>query len=103
MARIGWDYARLEELGIVSPVLSVTCDYKNSTYFSDRISISVCVTEFKGVKLHLSYQMINQKGEKVCQATSVHALLNTDGKPIRIKQEFPELYEILDKMVIEKD
>ncbi len=103
LSKIGWDYARLEELGIVSPVLSVTCDYKNPTYFSDRISISVHITEFKGVKLHLAYRMENQKGEPVCQATSAHAFLNTEGKPIRIKQEFPELYETLNKMANEQE
>ena len=103
LAKIGWDYARLEKLGIVSPVLSVTCDYKNPTYFSDQISISVHITEFKGVKLYLAYRMTNQNGELVCQATSAHAFLNTEGKPVRIRQEYPELFETLNKLVGEPE
>ncbi len=103
LSKIGWDYARLEELGIVSPVLSISCDYRNPTYFSDLISISVRISEFKGVKLYLAYEMINQKGDVVCQATSAHAFLNTEGKPIRMKQEFPEFYHTLNRMVSDQE
>ena len=99
LSQIGWDYARLEGMGIISPVLSVTCEYKQSTTFSDRIYISVAVKEFKGVKLHLAYEMKNQDGKTVCNGTSSHAFLNREGKPIRMKQEMPELFETLSGLV----
>ncbi len=95
LSQIGWDYAKLEEKGIISPVLSVTCDYKLSTTFSDHVYISVSVKEFKGVKLHLAYEMKNQDGKTVCIGTSSHAFLNSEGRPIRMKTEHPELFEAL--------
>lgn len=101
LSQIGWDYARLEEMGIISPVLSVSCDYKKTTTFSDQVSISVSVKEFKGVKLHLAYEMRDKYGNVVCQGTSSHAFLNREGKPIRMKQENPELFDTLSKMVLE--
>ncbi|MCR4903265.1 MAG: acyl-CoA thioesterase [Butyrivibrio sp.] len=101
LARIGWDYAKLEDMGIISPVLAVTCDYKRSTTFSDKVYISVAVKEFKGVKLHLSYEMKNEEGTVVCMGTSSHAFLNSQGRPIRMKQEFPELFETLTKLITE--
>ncbi len=101
LSQIGWDYARLEEMGIISPVLSVSCDYKKTTTFSDQVSISVSVKEFKGVKLHLAYEMRDKYGNVVCQGTSSHAFLNREGKPIRMKQEYPELFDTLSKMVLE--
>ncbi len=100
LSQIGWDYAKLESMGIISPVLSVTCDYKKATTFSDQVFISVSIKEFKGVKLHLAYVMKDKDGNVVCQGTSSHAFLNTDGKPIRMKQEYPELFETLSKMVL---
>ena len=99
LSQIGWDYARLEDMGIISPVLSVTCDYKKTTTFSDRVSISVSVKEFKGVKLHLYYEMKDKDGNVVCQGTSSHGFLNMEGKPIRMKQEYPELFETLSGLV----
>ena len=95
LAEIGWDYAKLEEMGIVSPVLNISCDYKKTTTFSDEISIDVSIREFRGVKLFLTYVMKNDKGEIVCTAESSHAFLDTNGRPLKVKQDFPELYETL--------
>ena len=53
LSQIGWDYKRLEEMGVISPVTAVDCKYLVSTYFSDVITISVKVEEFRGVKLKL--------------------------------------------------
>ncbi len=95
LAEIGWDYAKLEEMGIVSPVLNISCDYKKTTTFSDEISIDVTIREFRGVKLFLTYVMKNDKGEIVCTAESSHAFLDTNGRPLKVKQDFPEMYETL--------
>ncbi|SET40048.1 acyl-CoA thioester hydrolase [Pseudobutyrivibrio sp. C4] len=97
--QIGWPFDKLETLGIVSPVLNVSCDYKLSTVFSEKIAIAVAVKEFKGVKLFLSYTMENEEGKVVCTGTTSHAFLNTQGRPIRMKQDYPDFYQCLMKMV----
>ena len=101
LSQIGWEFAKLEAMGIVSPVLSVSCDYKYPTKFSEKVSICVTVKEFKGVKLFLGYEMKNEEGRTVCSGTTSHAFLNTEGKPIRMKQECPELFETLCDLVKE--
>ena len=57
LRQIGWDYAKLESIGIISPVIAVNCKYKKSTTFEDVINIDVIVEEFKEVKLKLQYTM----------------------------------------------
>ena len=101
LSQIGWEFAKLEAMGIVSPVLTVSCGYKLPTGFSDKVIIKVTVKEFKGVKLFLNYEMKNEEGKIVCTGTTSHAFLNTEGKPIRMKQEFPELFETLCSLVEE--
>ena len=59
----------------------------------------VYVKAFKGVKLFLDYEMKNEEGKIVSIGTTSHAFLSTEGKPIRMKQEFPELYETLCSLV----
>ena len=98
LARIGWEYAKLEDMGLVSPVLNVTADFKKTTTFSDEISIEVSVKEFRGVKLFLSYEMKNDKGEVVCTSQSSHAFLDREGRPARVKQDFPGLFDTLTKL-----
>ena len=95
LARIGWDYARLEAMGIISPVVSVECKYKATTTFSDIVYISVTIEEFKGAKLKLCYCMTNESEKIVCEAKSEHGFLNRQGVPIRLKKEFPEFYNTL--------
>lgn len=45
LSQIGWGYDKMENEGIISPVVSVTCDYKRSTSFPDMIHVSICVLE----------------------------------------------------------
>lgn len=93
--KIGWNYARLEEKGMISPVVSVDCKYKKTTTFSDNIDIDVSIAEFKGVKLKLQYVMTNEQGEIVCEAMSEHCFLNEKGMPVRLNKEHPEFYKTL--------
>lgn len=99
LAQIGWDFAKLESMGIVSPVVSVSCEYKKTSTFSDVILIDVRVQEFRGVRLKLSYEMQKEDGTIVCTGTSEHCFLNVQGMPIRLKKEYPEFYQVLTELV----
>ena len=94
--QIGWSYVRMEEEGIISPVLAVNCRSKHSTTFSDEISVTVKVKEFKGVRLILEYTMKNRKDDSVVlTGTTEHCFLNTQSHPINMKKEFPGLFQVL--------
>lgn len=96
LSKIGCGYDMLEDEGIISPVLSVNCNYKKTTTFADNVVISVKVKEFKGVKLVLAYEMRKEGDESiVCTATSEHCFVNSDFKPINLKKYKPECYKAL--------
>ncbi|MBO6219957.1 thioesterase family protein [Treponema sp. UBA3813] len=95
LKQIGWDYARLESEGIISPVVGVSCRYKHSTTFSDTVTISVAVEEYSGIKLKLKYSMQNENGESVCEGNSEHCFVNAEGKIVMIKKEYPTFHELL--------
>lgn len=99
--QIGWPYDKLEEQGIVSPVLHIEIDYKHATSFPDEISVDITVDDFTGVRLRLAYEMKNTAGDTVCSAKSEHAMLGKSGRPVRIKRDFPELYKTLSEMTAE--
>ncbi len=94
--KLGYGFKKLEDSGIVSPVLSVNCDYKHSTTFDDEIEISVSVKSFTGVKLTIGYEMRKKGSEEiVCTASSVHCFLNAQGRPIRFNKEHTGFYNAL--------
>lgn len=94
LSQIGWDYDKLEKMGIISPVTAIECKYKYNTTFSDLIVINVRIEEFKGVKLKLVYEM-KKDDVLVCEGHSEHCFLNKEGKIISIKKEYPEFYEAM--------
>lgn len=97
LEKLGYGFDKLEEQGIASPVISVECNYKKSSTFSEDIFIDVSVKEFKGLKLTISYLMKNSSGETVCESTSVHCFMNKEGRPIRLEKDFPDFYNALTK------
>lgn len=99
LKQIGWAYEKLEEQGIVSPVIEVNCKYKNTTTFSDEITISVSVAEFKGVKLVLNYEMKKADGSIAAVGQSMHCFLDLEGRPIRMAKQYPDFNEALVKLV----
>jgi len=101
LEQIGLGYAKLEQSGIISPVIGIECNYKATTTFSDEIEIEARIKEFKGVKLIIEYTMINAKTkELVMQGISKHCFVNKDNKPIILKKDFPELDKKLKEEVI---
>ena len=96
LENMGWPYDRLEKLGLVSPVLAINCQYKESTTYPHRIGVDVRIKEYSGVRLTVEYHMYNMAtGHTVFTGTSEHCFLNKAGKVARLKKEFPEFHQAL--------
>ncbi len=99
LSEIGYPMTRLEKEGITSPVVSITCDYKHTTTYSDEIEIEVFVSGYTGVRLSLSYTMKDKANNViVATATSVHCFICFAGNPISIRKCCPVLDSILKNM-----
>ena len=53
LREIGWPYEKIEEEGIISPVTSISCDYKATSTFADVISPYSANKSFKSASLML--------------------------------------------------
>lgn len=88
---IGFPYDQLEDDGIISPVIGINCEYKESTTFNDEIEIEVSVKEVKGIRAVFEYIMKNKNTQKlVAKGISEHCFLNKSGKLVKLSREFPE-------------
>ena len=102
LSKIGWDFDKIEESGVASPVISIDVKYKGSTTFPEIITIYVKVLVLKGVRLTIGYEMKNSEGKVVCEAKSEHCFVNMEGRPIRIEKDCPEFYLALSELVEEE-
>ena len=102
MEQMGFGYERMEEAGVFSPVMGVTCDYKRPTTFPDIITVEVTVAELSRLKARFAYRMTC--GDKlVCQGTSLHCFLDRNGRPVAIEEHFPEFHRELVRLQTDQD
>ena len=99
--KIGYSYKKLEEDGIISPVLEITCKYKSMVHFGDDVIITPTIKEFNGVRLTIYYEIIDACTKELRSfGTSSHCFLGIDGLPLRLKKDHFELYKRLLDLVI---
>ena len=95
MDRLGMGYARMEEMGIFCPVLSVSADYLRMVYFGDTVSIDCYIKEYNGIKLTIAYEVTAGKTGMVhCKGVSKHCFINREGRPLSLKHSAPEFHEM---------
>ena len=93
LERSGLPYDMLENNGIMSPVLGVSCKYKYHVTFGDDIEIHASITDFSGVKFTVSYKLYNKNTGVLCAfGETNHCFTNSDLKPINMKKHHNEIY-----------
>ena len=99
LEKMGWGYDRLESLGVSSPVIGLSCDYKASTTFGDEVEIEASIQEYKGIHLVVAYTMRRLRdGKTVLEGTSRHCFLVTYGRFLRLAKSFPDFDAALKAM-----
>lgn len=92
MEQIGLSYKQMEEMEIISPVLSVEVEYRSMVHFDDVVVIQTKLTKYNGIKMEVEYEMYDKKtGELRTVAKSSHCFLTRSGQPISLKRSYPEL------------
>ena len=94
LMQAGWPFRELEKAGLASPVIGVDVEYFRPVTFSDKVRIEVRLIGFGIAKFKVSYRMFCGL-ECVCAAHSEHGLVGSDGRHIRISEEFPEFYNAM--------
>ena len=97
--QVGLSYAAMEEHGLIIPVLSVACEYIKPVLFGDKVQIHTRLVKFDGIKMQFVYE-IYCEGELRTKGESRHCFLDKEMKPVRMKRQFPEIYQRMKELVI---
>ena len=94
--RLGIGFASMEARGLLSPVVGIDCRYHRPCRFDDEVQINVSISEFRGVRLVVSYEMVNRTtGEVACTGSSQHCFTDQTGKPVILKKQYPDIDAVL--------
>lgn len=91
MDQMGFSYRKVEELGVISPVVNISVSYKKQVSFDNEIQIRVSVKKYNSISLEFNYEFFNVSKNEICTiASSRHCFLK-EGKLISLKKEIPDL------------
>ena len=90
----GLPYDLMEKTGIMSPVLGVSCKYKQYVSYGDTILVHAYIKEFTGVKFTVAYEIYNKHTNEICvTGESNHCFTDSNLKPLNIKKYNNDVYQ----------
>ena len=104
LEELGYPYARIEQAGYLSPVVSFEVRYGEPLRYGDVAIVRTWVSESRGTKTTYSYEVFRQGDDmettKPCvTGTSAHCLVDANTfKPVSIKLTLPELFDLYEKV-----
>ena len=103
MDQVGLSYDKLEEMGIIIPVLELHDYYTKSITYGDVIEIVPTIIKLTPVRFTLRYEIFRSGTDELLHtAETSHAFVDKEFKPMNMKKKFPELYEIMQELVQDK-
>lgn len=94
LTKIGYPYDKMEEMGILSPVLAVSSKYKSVIKFGEHVEIDTKVISFNGIKLVLGYEIkLLGTNEVTTVGESEHCFVDEQFKPVNMKKFNKDFYE----------
>lgn len=94
LEEIGIPISKIEESGIMLPVVSVECHYKFPTKMGDRLRIVSKVEKMPLAKMVIKNEIYNQDGLLVCDGAVTIGFIHSDSrKPTRAPKIFTDIAE----------
>lgn len=103
MDQLGLPYRKMEESGVLIPVLGVSCTYKHPIRFDETIVLELEIQNYTGVRFEVVYTGRHKEtGLLSCTGVSQHCFTTPELKPVRLKQHFPAWHEAFLRASAEK-
>jgi acyl-CoA thioester hydrolase len=82
---LGWSYREMEESGVILPVITAECQYRQSSRYDDELEVRTEGRLVGRVRIAFDYQVV-RVSDAVTTAVgrTVHAALGEDGRPCRL-------------------
>ncbi len=95
LRELGFSYKKMEEEGVMLPVISLQINFKKSALYDDLIRVVTILKKRPSVKIEFDYKIYNEADEILIEAHTVLAFIN---KATKRPMKCPEA--ILEKIKI---
>lgn len=80
LRELGVSYRKLEDEGIILPVLDYQIKYFKPAFYDEELRIETVITPISGVRIHFEYKTFNEKGEQINQAQTTLVFVDFESK-----------------------
>ena len=84
---LGVTLRQWQERGTIFPVIEARIRYKAPARYDDQLATEVRVAAAEKVRLNFAYRVVNQAGDLVVEAETMHVCASLDEKPKRLPEE----------------
>lgn len=96
LAQANYPFKRIEDEGIMIPVLSVSSTYRKPMIFGDTFVVKIIPIFYNGIKFSMEYEVRKKGSDEICTTgESSHCFVDNDMKPILLRKTNPEMYNVL--------
>ena len=99
MDQIGIGYKEVVDAGIDFAMLGVNCEYKSMVRFGDVVEIYSSMTVVTPTRVTVSYRVVDaESGQLRTTGETNHCFYSrVKNRPVSLKRELPELYELFER------
>lgn len=115
--QLGIPYTEIEQSGLLLPVVHAEIDFRKPAKYDDIVSVYTRVKSYTRIRLEMSCQVhrrvekdmklvedhnhmgtdLEPSGELLVSGLTRHVWVNRNFKTVRLDQEFPVLYKLIEK------
>ena len=94
LKEVGLPIEKIEEAGVMLPVVSVECRYRTPAKRGDTVRIVTAVDEVPRAKLVIRNEVYNQQGHLVCQGNVILGFIDASTRrPVRCPEMLVKIFE----------
>lgn len=98
--KVGFPYSKMEEVGLMTPLVELNCKYFSPAYYDDELIVTATVSKLTPARIVFYYEVFRKDSNKpINTGYTVHAIVSRDMKPINTKKIFPEIYQAMENMM----
>ncbi len=85
MRHLGFTYRKMEDMGIIMPVISMNCHYRKPARYDDLLTIKTIVRKMPETRILFDYEIYNEQKELVNEGQTTLIFMDRDrGRPVKI-------------------
>ena len=94
LSQLGFSYKKMEEEGVMLPVVNLNTDFKAPAYFDDELTIVTSIVKKPTVKIEFHYEVYNQNKDLLTSGSTVLVFVSTETRrPIKCPADLLQTIE----------